>query len=298
MAINQQAQPALGQGVAESLQKNLFDPEQQRQQTKLQLAIQSMRIQAEEESRMREAQFNSQLGGFTGPQMQGVAGLFGAPPEQVNQLGGLFPNGVGAEQGKGILGALGMGNRVPTTMVHSVGPNGESIVTPFRQGRQTGTGVSVGLSPEAANKVTTAKTAFNNGMGFVKNLKDTVGGFLGAKDATGLPAQYTKLKLNQILQNNPQAKAYFDGLTAQALTAEKDMTGTAREASSIISGFSKSLPQMSDTAPTAFAKIDQLANRVNRGKAAVYKTYKIPLEPEDTATQGPTVNPNDPLGIR
>lgn len=279
MAINQPQYETFGSGLAAGLSKGLqeqfVEPEQQRQKAKLQLAMESARIQAEQASRMREMQYGSQLGGLTGQQLGGVSSLFGASPEAQQGLSAVFPNGAGAEQSKSILGALGSASRVPVQMVSSEGPNGEKIVTPFQRGKQMGGPQNVGYSPAAASKISAAKTAFNSGASFVQDLRQTVGGFLGAQSAADLPAQVVGLKLNQILQNNPKAKAYFDGLVSTALTQEKDMTGTAREASSIIKGFAKSLPQMDDTAATALAKIDKLEQRINRAASATAKSYKM-----------------------
>lgn len=289
MAIFQNQGPkSFGGGEAlSSLAAGINDETQQRLKNKLQLAMESARIQQESQARMQEAiqthQLNQVEPGTLGPVLESVRNGGALPPNM-----GPIPTGIA----QAAVSGAGMSNRIPVNMISSEDANGNKIVTPFKQGKQIGGGTSVGFSTGAASKISAAKTAFNSGTGFVSELKKTVGGFLGATDASQLPAQYAKLRLNQILQNNPDAKAYFDGLTARALTAEKDMTGTAREASSIISGFAKSLPQMSDTAPTALAKINQLEERVNRGATAAAKTYKISPE-EFMGTQAATGTSRD-----
>lgn len=91
MAINQQQSETFGNGIAESLQKNLFDPEQQRQKAKLALAMESSRLQQEDQIRQHQMRLGNQLSQVPGNQAGMALGMVGANSEEQDRVSGMGP---------------------------------------------------------------------------------------------------------------------------------------------------------------------------------------------------------------
>lgn len=286
---------SLFKGATEGLQQQFIEPEAERRKVKLQLALESARIEAEMRARQAaqqipQGEFNQISGGLGGltqgllgpnaqvPNFSGVTSVAG----QQAALGGLKELAAGAARSPGL------------QFLPSRDENGNMSFTPVnKRTGQVGNPLAGGRTAQAADKIANAKSAFENARLDLDSVRQRISNFLGAKSAADLPAQVANLKLNQILQNNPVAKAYFDDLPALSLRLDKQLTGSSRFAKEIVDATAHGLPNMTDTAMTAMAKLDNYEGMFHHAKMATYKAYSLPPDPEDNrqTSNAPVVSP-------
>lgn len=96
MAIEQPQYENFGSGLikgaTQGLQQNFIDPEQERRKTKLQLALESAKIEQQLNARMAEQAQAAQLQGISPEQLTGLGGFIGAKmtPERASSLNQVF----------------------------------------------------------------------------------------------------------------------------------------------------------------------------------------------------------------
>lgn len=254
--------------------------EQQREKNKLALAMQSRAIEAQlqQQQAMQMAQFNQQLNQVDPQKLGALAQLAGASPEAAQGLQNIGP--IPSNLATSALGALGAGNRIPQMGFEKAtdSQGNQTLIPVNRKTGQVGQGQTIGLTGSASHAIASAGAAYGTMHNTLENVRSRMSQFLGAQDATQLPAQVLGLKLNQVLQNNPEAKAYFDDLPALSLRIDKELTGSSRNASNIVEGTQHGLPQMTDTVATAMKKLDNYDMLGKAAANATYDAYSVPQE--------------------
>jgi len=259
---------AFFKALSEGVQKDIIEPEQQRQAAKLQLALESAKMEQEMKLRAQAMTIpQGEFGQITGGLGKMIEGETGSPapdfssisslPGQQAALGGLKEMALGANRGNGlqflpVRDAQGNVNYMPTSK---------------KTGKQ-GKPISGGLSQDASNKARQATQGFYEANGLLSSIKDTILPEL-ASVAQELPGQYAKLKLNDIIQNHPNVSAYLSALPATTQRLGFALTGAigADRSPGFLEKQTQELPQAMDTVPTAIQKLKQMdflfRNRMN-----------------------------------
>lgn len=294
MAINQQQSETFGNGLAESLQKNVFDPAQERQKAKLQLAMESSRLQQEEMMKQRQAQFESQLGGLKNAQLGAIA----PAGTNVGNLGDL-----GAGQTKDVLGMWGnqlraqaMQNK-PTHIVTK--PDHNNLVTAGFQNPTTGEFIGqpqTTLDPHSQQALEHQDLNTTNAINQLQKFKE-----LALKV---LPEDAPNVKLNELsgwfqqhgAPLDPDLKAFADTAPARTLSFVRDAQGSVPRNGELAKMDMGALPNMTDNIASALKKIDPAIENLQNKMATGHQIYdptnylKSPYHPSAKAQQQPSGN--------
>lgn len=135
--------------------------------------------------------------------------------------------------------------------------------------------IDAGKAPAAQGRIAEARAKYDSAHAQLQDIRDTVKKYWGADNFMELPAQYANQTINQLVQDKPELKAFFDDMQARSLRIDKELTGTSRFAKEIVEATSHGLPQMTDTLSTALHKVDNYDNMFLRVKQATNKAYNL-----------------------
>lgn len=305
MAIFQTQGPkSFGGGEAlSSLAGNINDETQQRLKNKLQLALESTRIENEQKAKQAQAAFEFQQQAIPGGAAGAYLGAVGIPQEgqqAVANQGPIQPNVLDTLIKGGAAMSASKAKGQKPLRDHYTDEKGMIHQTfSDAQGNPISDRV-LGRDKWSSKQLVTAKSFYLEGQ---KTLDDLNSDFLkafGAKDVSGLPAQYLDAKLSTFKQGTPQGlavKLYLDRKQAAAQRLEKKLTGVGRITEAMLEGFSRELPGPDDTVGEAMLKNEAAVRLFKNARDAEFEAVGIKPE-EPKTTKAAPVNSNDPLGIR
>ena len=149
----------------------------------------------------------------------------------------------------------------------------------------------LGPSQQTADHIKQAEekyTSYHNNM--VDSLSK-VQTFIQAQKATGLPGQWAKVTIGQLMQKDPNIKVYFDQLMLKSLNLDKELTGTSRFAANIGMATVQAFPQKTDTLPTALEKWQALDALGRHKLEATYSAYNVPSQHQKFPKEDPLNHP-------
>lgn len=273
----------------------------QENKNKLELAMLSKRIEMEQKALQGQAMFQNQLNTLTPEETQGLnkqtTNIFNslqnntAPQIDFSGLG--RPQALGPASKLVDIAAQGLAKGTTGDIRTVTNPDGSTSL--FRVNKK-GQPVAVkieganGVTTDTAKKTTEARAGYYEASDILNDIRKTLLPHL-ALTAAHLPQQYATLTLNQLAQYNPDVKAYFDSMpaTTQRLGFALTHAIGADRSPAFLEKQAKELPQMSDTLPTAEAKLKRMNGMFRNMVTSEFKARNIPL-PSDVSEQQQSSN--------